>query len=110
MEKAFATLRQVQKYIDKDSANRDWNLATAMVIKGEAAMQFMGDWAKGEFIAAGKVPGKDYVCIAAPGTKGAFTFNIDSFIMFKQKDAARRRPRSTWPRRSWSRSSRRCST
>jgi len=86
MEKAFATLRTVQKYIDKDAANRDWNLATAMVITGKAGMQFMGDWAKGEFTAANKVPGKDYVCMPAPGTKGAFTFNIDSFIMFTQKD------------------------
>ncbi len=88
MVKAFSTLRTVQKYIDKDAANRDWNLATAMVINGKAAMQFMGDWAKGEFTAARKVPGKDYVCMPAPGTKGAFTFNIDSFIMFAQKDAS----------------------
>jgi glucose/mannose transport system substrate-binding protein len=87
MEKSFATLRTVQKYIDKNAANRDWNMATAMVIKGDAAMQFMGDWAKGEFTAANKAPGKDYVCMPAPGTKGAFTFNIDSFIMFQQKEA-----------------------
>jgi len=86
MEKAFTTLRSVQKFIDKDAANRDWNLATAMVINGKAAMQFMGDWAKGEFTAANKVPGKDYICMPAPGTKGAFTFNIDSFIMFEQKN------------------------
>ncbi len=86
MEKSFGMLRKVQKYIDRDAANRDWNLATAMVINGKAAMQFMGDWAKGEFTAAGKVPGKDYVCMPAPGTKGDFTFNIDSFIMFQQKD------------------------
>ena len=90
MEKAFNTLRTVQKYIDKNAPNRDWNSATAMVIRGEAAMQFMGDWAKGEFTAASKAPGKDYVCMPAPGTKGAFTFNIDSFIMFSQKDAGAR--------------------
>ena len=47
--------------------NRDWNLATAMVINGKAGMQFMGDWAKGEFTAAGKKPGKDYVCAPFPG-------------------------------------------
>jgi glucose/mannose transport system substrate-binding protein len=87
MEKSFATLRTVQKAVDKDAANRDWNLATAMVINGKAAMQFMGDWAKGEFTAAGKSPGKDYICMPAPGSKGAFTFNIDSFIMFEQKSA-----------------------
>ncbi|MFA9440272.1 ABC transporter substrate-binding protein [Uliginosibacterium sp. sgz301328] len=87
MEKSFDTLRQVHKYIDKDAANRDWNLATAMVINGKAGMQFMGDWAKGEFTAAGKVPGKDYLCMPAPGTEHAFTFNIDSFIIFKQSGA-----------------------
>jgi glucose/mannose transport system substrate-binding protein len=87
MEKAFDTFRSVRKYVDKDAANRDWNLATAMVINGKAAMQFMGDWAKGEFTAAGKVPGKDYLCLAAPGTDKSFTFNIDSFIVLKQSAA-----------------------
>ncbi|HTT36720.1 MAG TPA: ABC transporter substrate-binding protein [Burkholderiales bacterium] len=91
MEKAFATLRMVQKYIDKDAPNRDWNLATAMVINGKAGMQFMGDWAKGEFTAAGKVAGRDYICAPAPGTKDAFTFNIDSFIMFQQKDPSKQK-------------------
>ena len=59
-----------------------------MVIKGEAGMQLMGDWAKGEFIAAGKVPGKDFLCAAAPGTANSFTFNVDSFAMFKLKNTA----------------------
>jgi len=83
--KAFDILRTVRKYMDKDMPNRDWNLATGMVINGKAAMQFMGDWAKGEFTAAHKVPGKDYLCLAAPGTENAFTFNVDSFIVFSQK-------------------------
>ena len=87
MVKSFVMLRAVQQFIDKDAANRDWNLATAMVINGKAAMQFMGDWAKGEFTAAGKSPGTDYICVPAPGTAGSFTFNIDSFIMFEQDDA-----------------------
>jgi glucose/mannose transport system substrate-binding protein len=91
MEKAFATLRTVRKYVDKDFANRDWNLATAMIINGKAGMQFMGDWAKGEFTAAGKKPGVDYVCTYAPGTASAFTFNIDSFVMFAQKTADARK-------------------
>ena len=85
MIKAFDTLAKIKTYIDKDAAGRDWNLATAMIINGKAGMQFMGDWAKGEFTAAGKVPGKDYLCVAAPGTEKAFTFNIDSMAMFKVK-------------------------
>lgn len=84
--KVFETMQRIKGYIDKGSAGRDWNLATAMVINGKAGMQFMGDWAKGEFTAAGKKPGKDYLCVAAPGTSNAFTFNIDSLVMFKQKD------------------------
>ena len=87
MVKVLETLRMVKNFADPGAPGRDWNLATAMVIKGEAAMQFMGDWAKGEFIAAGKKPDVDYVAAAAPGTARQFLFNIDSFIMFKVKNA-----------------------
>ncbi|MDD2843962.1 MAG: ABC transporter substrate-binding protein [Rhodoferax sp.] len=88
MSKALETFRKIKSYTDAAAPGRDWNLATAMVIQEKAAFQFMGDWAKGEFTAAGKVPGKDYICAAAPGTANAFTFNVDSFAMFKLKDAA----------------------
>ncbi|NOX33819.1 MAG: carbohydrate ABC transporter substrate-binding protein [Deltaproteobacteria bacterium] len=86
MIKALKTFKMIKKYTDKNAPGRDWNMATSMVIKGEAAMQFMGDWAKGEFTAAGKNPGTDYVAIPAPESAGTYLFNIDSFIMFKQKD------------------------
>ena len=85
MLKTFDTLGRIKTYIDRDAAGRDWNLATAMVINGKAGMQFMGDWAKGEFTAAGKKPGTDYLCLPAPGTDKAYTFNIDSMLMFKMK-------------------------
>ncbi|MBB1074013.1 carbohydrate ABC transporter substrate-binding protein [Rhodoferax sp. 4810] len=88
MTKSLETFSKVKSYTDPASPGRDWNLATAMVIQEKAAFQFMGDWAKGEFTAAGKVPGKDYICAAAPGTANAYTFNVDSFAMFKLKDAA----------------------
>lgn len=89
MVKALETYKRIKPYTDKNAPGREWNLATAMVINGKAAMQFMGDWAKGEFLAAGKVPGKDFLCVPAPGTAAAYTFNIDSFAMFKlpNKDA-----------------------
>ncbi len=89
MTKSFETLRMVKSYTDKDAPGRDWNLATSMVINGKAAMQFMGDWAKGEFTAAGKAPGTDYICLPAPGTSGAFTFNVDSFIIFDGDNGAK---------------------
>ncbi len=85
MVKVLQTLKMIKQYTDPGAPGRDWNLATAMVIKGEAAMQFMGDWAKGEFTAAGKKPGVDYIATTAPLTAKQFIFNIDSFIMFKVK-------------------------
>ena len=87
MQKSLETFRKIKGYTDAASAGRDWNLTTAMVMQGKAGFQFMGDWAKGEFLAAGKVPGKDFLCAAAPGTATSYTYNIDSFAMFKLKSA-----------------------
>ncbi len=98
MAGVFATFQRMHQYIDPNSAGRDWNVATASLIQGKAAMQIMGDWAKGEFTAAGLKAGKDYICKPAPVTQGMFTFNVDSLAMFKlnneantkaQKDLAR---------------------
>ncbi|MGP8308765.1 ABC transporter substrate-binding protein [Vibrio sp. YIC-376] len=83
MVEVFTKFKKLHDYIDANSPGRDWNVATSMVINGDAAMQIMGDWAKGEFTAAGKMPGKDYICAPAPGTAGQFTFNIDSFAFFE---------------------------
>jgi glucose/mannose transport system substrate-binding protein len=88
MVECLETLKMMKQYTDPGAPGRDWNLATAMVIKGEAGMQFMGDWAKGEFTAAGKKPDVDYIATHAPGTSHQFLFNVDSFIMFEVKDKA----------------------
>lgn len=85
MIEVFKTFKQTRDLIDADSAGRDWNIATSMVINGTAAMQIMGDWAKGEFTAAGKVAGTDYICAPAPQTEHQYTFNIDSFALFNLK-------------------------
>ncbi len=88
MSRSLQTFRRIKDYTDRRAPGRDWNVATAMVIKGEAGMQFMGDWAKGEFLAAGKEPSRDFLCVSAPGTARAFSFNVDSFAMFRLKDPA----------------------
>ena len=83
MLKSFDRFGQFRKLVDKDFSNRDWNLASAMVISGKAGFQVMGDWAKGEFINAKKVPGKDFLCFRFPGTQGNVSFNSDQFALFK---------------------------
>lgn len=86
MVEAFDRMAKLRTYVDDNFSGRDWNLASAMVIEGKAGMQFMGDWAKGEFLKAGQKPGVDFVCIRFPGTQGAVTFNSDQFMMFKVGD------------------------
>ncbi len=83
MQKSFERFAQLRKMVDKDFSNRDWNLASAMVISGKAGFQVMGDWAKGEFINAKKKPGVDFLCFRFPGTQGNVSFNSDQFAMFK---------------------------
>ena len=83
MIKVFDQMRKLRGYVDDNFSGRDWNLATAMVMNGEAAFQIMGDWAKGEFLAAGKKPGKDFLCSSTPGE--GFLYNVDSFAMFGVK-------------------------
>ncbi len=87
MKEAFDRMTKIRSYVDDNFSGRDWNLASAMVIEGTAGVQFMGDWAKGEFVKAGKVPGTDFVCMRFPGTQGSVTFNSDQFAMFKVTDA-----------------------
>jgi glucose/mannose transport system substrate-binding protein len=84
MKQVFDRMTQLRSYVDDNFSGRDWNLATAMVINGEAAFQMMGDWAKGEFLNAGKVPDQDFLCFRFPGTQQQVTFNTDQFAMFNQ--------------------------
>ncbi len=87
MVEAFNRMATLRSFVDDNFSGRDWNLASAMVINGEAGFQIMGDWAKGEFINAGKVPGVDFACFRVPGTAGVVTFNSDQFAMFAVADA-----------------------
>jgi glucose/mannose transport system substrate-binding protein len=84
MVEAFKRMETIRANVDDNFSGRDWNLATAMVINGEAGFQMMGDWAKGEFLNAGKKPGEDFLCFRFPGTQAQVTFNADQFAMFDQ--------------------------
>ncbi|WIG78949.1 carbohydrate ABC transporter substrate-binding protein [Photobacterium damselae] len=83
MVEVFRQFKRMREVIDPRFEGQSWNKATAMVIEGKAAMQIMGDWAKGEFVQANLKPGKDYICVPAPGTDQQFAYNIDSFAFFK---------------------------
>ena len=83
MLETFKRMEVLRSFVDENFSGRDWNLASAMVINGEGAFQIMGDWAKGEFLNANKVPGRDFICFRVPGSGDTVTFNSDQFAMFK---------------------------
>jgi glucose/mannose transport system substrate-binding protein len=87
MRAVFDQMRTLRGFVDPNFAGRDWNLATAMVMNGEAAFQIMGDWAKGEFVAAGLTAGVDFLCASTPGA--GYLYNVDSFAMFDVDGADR---------------------
>ncbi len=80
MVEVFATYRRLDGYIDAGSPGRAWNDTTNLVITGKAAMIVMGDWAKGEFIAAGQAAGKEFGCTLAPAKDPIYDAIVDAFV------------------------------
>lgn len=86
-KKFLGDFKKLKGYVDAGSPNRDWNVATAMVISDKAGFQIMGDWAKGEFAVAKKTAGKDFGCFPGFGAKAPYMLEGDVFVFPKTKDA-----------------------
>ncbi len=82
---AAETYGKLRALTDEGSPGRSWNETTNLVLTGKAAAQLMGDWAKGEFIAAGLTPGKEYGCTIMPG---GYMMGGDVFVFPKVDDEA----------------------
>ena len=85
-KKVLTTFKRLHDYVDAGSPGRDWNVATGMLISGKAGVQIMGDWVKGEFIAANQTAGKDFGCFAGFGPKAPYVVAGDVFIMPKSSN------------------------
>lgn len=70
-------------YSDPGQKGRLWSDATKQLIDGKAAMQIMGDFAKGEMLFSGKTAGKDFLCALAPGANDTMVYAIDGFVLLK---------------------------
>lgn len=77
---------KMRALVDPGSPGRNWNDATALVITNKAAMHFNGDWAKGEFIAAGQTAGKEYGCTLVGDGGGKLVIGGDVFVFPATKD------------------------
>ena len=90
MKAVFTAFKQLKQYSDPGYANRNWNDTWKLVDSGQAAVQIMGDWERGEYAAKGEVGDKDYGCI--PGFDAdhpTVTTDGDVFVFPKQSDPAK---------------------
>lgn len=78
---------RLRNYIDAGSPGRSWPETTNLVIANKAGFQVMGDWAKGEFAAAGQTPGVEYGCMQGPGNRAVV---LDGDVFIFPKNAAQR--------------------
>ena len=78
--KVFETFRRLSTYADEGAAGRTWPDNTNLLITNQGGFNVMGDWAKGEFKAAGKVAEVDYGCIL-PGDKPWWLIQADMFAV-----------------------------
>lgn len=77
---SLETFKKMLTYTNKDHAARNWQDAAQLVAKGEAAMNIMGDWAKGYFTTDLKMEAnKDFGWITTPGSEGSFMVITDTF-------------------------------
>jgi glucose/mannose transport system substrate-binding protein len=85
--KTLTELKDLKKYTDDGYANRNWNDTTNLVIQGKAGLQIMGDWARGEFSAAGMTGVKDFGCMIGLNEDSPIVSTDGDVIVFpKQSD------------------------
>jgi glucose/mannose transport system substrate-binding protein len=83
----FEELRALKQFTDEGYANRNWNDTTNLVITDKAGLQVMGDWARGEFAAAGMTGVEDFGCIIGLNEdKPLVSTDGDIILFFKQDD------------------------
>lgn len=84
----LTTLNKLKEFRDVGHDALSWDQAVRLVGKGEAAMHVLGDFAKGELISDGLVPGKDFSCSLTPGSNEAMLYVVDSFVMLNVQEEA----------------------
>ena len=86
LEASFNVLLKLKQFADEGHKARSWNNAIEMVGNKEAAMNIMGDFAKGELTAMGLEAGKDFLCALSPGSRGAMLYVVDGFLMLNVEE------------------------
>lgn len=88
-QKTLSAFSKIREYAFTRKLNI-WSDATKEVINNRAAMQIMGDWAKADFLAEGKIIGKDFQCKPAPSANKYFLAAVDVISFSYVKSNAER--------------------
>ncbi|WP_283153570.1 ABC transporter substrate-binding protein [Guptibacillus hwajinpoensis] len=80
VKEAAENFKKMLSYVNEDHSSRNWQDASQLVADGEAAMNVMGDWAKGYFVNDLNLKVKeDFGWVETPGTDGMFMVITDTF-------------------------------
>jgi glucose/mannose transport system substrate-binding protein len=81
LAEALRRLREIKSWQPAKIEERSWTDALGAMMRGDAAMFAMGDWAKGDLMAAGWRAGEHFDCRPVPGTEGFHLYSIDTLAM-----------------------------
>jgi len=91
VERALKRLRWLRTLATDTPSERPWTDSTRELIEDNAGMMIMGDWAKGELMAWGANPIRDFGCAVVPGTQNMHLYSIDTLAMLvstRKRDAS----------------------
>lgn len=91
VERALLRLRWLRALATDTPVERPWTDSARELMLDSAGMMIMGDWAKGELVAAGASPTRDFGCVVVPGTEGMHLYSVDTLAMLvsaRQREAA----------------------
>lgn len=83
--RAMLRLKILKKFMAKPIREQSWVEVTRSVIKGDAAMMIMGDFAKGELNARGYTTDVNFGCVAVPQTGRYHIYDIDTLVIPKNE-------------------------
>lgn len=91
VERALQRLRWLRTLAGDNPQEKAWTDGAKELMNDSAGMMIMGDWARGELMAWGASPTRDFGCVVVPGTEGMHLYSVDTLAMLvsaRQREAA----------------------
>ncbi|MFC4619343.1 ABC transporter substrate-binding protein [Camelliibacillus cellulosilyticus] len=79
VKESVEIFKKMLGYINNDHSSLAWQDASQLVADGKAAMNIMGDWAKGYYTSKNLKPDEDFGWAVTPETDGMFMVIVDAF-------------------------------